>query len=84
MPGSVEEQIVADVVEDNVGFTDTMELVNHHIKAVDMGATHVGHSAIKTVVERLRPNIVPIYSVSHQDNLSVDDPLGKERCEQLQ
>ena len=59
MSGSVEEQIIADSVEDNVGFTGTMELVNSHIKAVDMGATHVGRSVIKTVVDRLRPNIIP-------------------------
>ena len=33
-PGSIEEQIVADTVEDNVGFTGAMNLVNSHIKAV--------------------------------------------------
>ena len=34
--GSVEEQIVGDAVEDNIGFTATMELVNSHVKVVSI------------------------------------------------
>ena len=84
MPGSVAEQIVADSVEDNVSYTNTMHLVNSHIKAVHMGDTHVGRSSIKTAVDRLRPKIGPIKSASQQTNLSPDSPLGKARYEQCQ
>ena len=83
-PGSVEEQIVADAVEDHVGYTGAMELVNSHIKAVDMTSPHVGRSSIKTVVDRLRPRVLPISRASQQCNLTADDPLGKARYEQLQ
>ena len=83
-PGSVEEQIVADAVEDNIGFTGTMHLVNSHIKGVDLDATHVGRSSIKTVVDRLRPKIGPIKSASQHVNITAEDPLGKARYEQLQ
>ena len=83
-PGSVEEQIVADAVEDNVGFTGAMELVNSHIKAVDISATHVGRSAIKTVVDRLRPKVGPIKSVPQSSSITAETPLGMTRYEQLQ
>ena len=52
--GSVAEQIVVDAVEDHIGYTGTMHLVNSHIKGVDLDTTHVGRSSIKTVVDRLK------------------------------
>ena len=82
--GSIEEQIVADAVEDNVGYTATMFLVNSHIKAVDVGSPHVGRSAVKTAVDRLKPKVAPIMSASQQTNLTAEDPLGKARYEQIQ
>lgn len=83
-PGSVEEQIVADAVEDNLGFTGTMHLVNSHIKAVDASATHVGRSSIKTVVDRLRPNVCPITAAPQSANITAESPLGMARYEQFQ
>ena len=84
LPGSVEEQIVADAVEGNVGFTGAMHLVNSHIKAVDVTSPHVGRSSIKTVVDRLRPKISPISATSQGSTLSPESPLGRARYEQLQ
>ena len=83
-PGSVEEQIVTDTVEDNVGFTGSIQLVNSHIKAVDLNSPHVGRSAIKTVVDRLQPNICPITAAPQSANLTVESPLGMARYEQFQ
>ena len=83
-PGSVEEQIVADAVEDNVGYTGVMHLVNSHIKAVDMDSPHVGRSSIKTVVDRLHPKVLPISAAPQHTNITADSPLGMARYEQLQ
>ena len=83
-PGSVEEQIVADAVEDNVGFTGTMELVNSHIKAVDIDAEHVGRSSIKTVVDRLPKRVCPIKAAPQSANITDESPLGMARYEQMQ
>ena len=83
-PGSVEEQIVADAVEDHVGYTATMHLVNSHIKAIDTDREHVGRSAIKTAVDRMPSKLVPISAASQQCNLKATDPLGMTRYEQLQ
>ena len=52
--GSVEEQIVADAMEEGVGMTNTMYLVNEYRRHHNI-MPHVGRSAVYTTVHRLHP-----------------------------
>ena len=83
-PGSVEEQLVADAVEDNVSFANTVDIVNGHIKAVDPDAEHVTISSVKSCVDRLTPDVCSITHTSQGSSYGPETAWARARYQQFQ
>lgn len=73
-PGSVEDQLVADSVEDNVSFSNTVTIVNAYIKIVDPKAEQVTINSINSCLDRLDPNVCSITHTSQGANYGPETP----------
>ena len=61
LPGSKEEHIIADWMEANLGFRNTLLMVNSH--RVEEGLMPVGRNAIMTAFDRMNPRVDKIQKV---------------------
>ena len=83
-PGSVEEQLVADAVEDNVSYKNTVDIVNGHIKAVNPNAEHVTINSVKSCVDRLAPDVCAITRTHQGASYGRETAWAKARYQQFQ
>jgi len=82
-PGSTDEQLIADLIEDGVSLEDCTERVNIHRKLVNPNKIHVGISAVRTVVERLNPDRSAVSACS-QGSTDPNSPWARARYLQFQ
>lgn len=82
-PGSTDEQLVADLIEDGCSIEDTTEYVNIARKADNPNKVHVGESAVRTVILRLNPNRSAV-SATAQGSLDPDSAWSIARRLQFQ
>ena len=81
-----EEQLVADAVEDNVSYSNTVDIVNGHIKALDPDAPHVTINSVnvKSCVDRLTPDVCAITRTSQGVSYGPETAWAKDHYQQFQ
>ena len=80
--GSMEEQIIADWMEQGLGFRQTTKMVNQHRR--DQGLTLVGRSAVRNHFEKMNPVISRTQKIcqGNSNNKGWID-ARKRQCEQF-
>ena len=82
-PGSKDEQLIADLIEDGSTLRKTMRRVNIQRKMDNPNKLHVGVSAVRTVVQRLKPEVCAVTARS-QGSSDPTSPWCRARYEQFQ
>lgn len=82
-PGTLDEQLIADLIEDGAGLNEVVEKVNLSRKARNAEATIVTVNSVRTVIKRLNP-IVSTIEARCQGSTDPNAPWSQARYDQFQ
>ena len=75
-PGSKDEQLIADLMEDGSSYRKVTRRVNMQRKLDNPNKIHIGMSAVRTCVKRLNPDVTAVTARSQGSN----DPKSPWAC----